>query len=66
LIGFVLLPQSVGMDLMRHYIMHTHTLLPVGYDWLFMGLQFLVLGWAARKVVASLERAARDQGLHYL
>jgi hypothetical protein len=54
------------MDLLRHYVMGTRTVLPVPYEWAVLGAQVVVYAIVARFVVGWLERIARDQGLHYL
>jgi ABC-type Fe3+/spermidine/putrescine transport system ATPase subunit len=65
-VGIVFLPMSFGMDLLRHYVMGTRTVLPVPYEWAVLGAQVVVYAIVARFVVGWLERIARDQGLHYL
>jgi ABC-2 type transport system permease protein len=65
-LGIVLLPMSFGMDLLRHYVMGTRTVLAVPYEWAILGAQAVVYAVVARFVVRWLERIARDQGLHYL
>jgi ABC-2 type transport system permease protein len=65
-LGIVAFPQSLGMDLLRHYLMGTRTLLLLPVEWLVMLAQFVGLGLLARMAVRRLERSARDQGLHYL
>jgi len=65
-VGIVLLPMSFGMDLLRHYVMGTQTVLAVPYEWAILAAQVIVYAIVARIVVSWLERIARDQGLHYL
>jgi len=65
-LGIVAFPQSLGMDLLRHYLMGTRTLLVMPVEWLVMLAQFVGLGVLAQQAVRRLERSARDQGLHYL
>jgi ABC-2 type transport system permease protein len=65
-IGIVALPQTFGMDLLRHYVMGTQTLLAVPYEWAILVAQFVGLGLLARLSVRRLERSAREEGLHYL
>jgi ABC-2 type transport system permease protein len=65
-VGIVLLPMSFGMDLLRHYVMGTRTVLAVPYEWLVLAGQVVVYAILARFVVGWLERIAREQGLHYL
>jgi ABC-2 type transport system permease protein len=65
-LGIVAFPQSLGMDLLRHYIMGTRTLLFLPVEWLVMLAQFVGLGLLAQLAVRRLERSAREQGLHYL
>lgn len=66
IIGIIVFPQSLGMDLLRHYLMGTQTLLDVPVEWLIMLTQFVVLGMLAQVAVRRLERSAREEGLHYL
>ena len=54
------------MDLLRHYVMGTRTVLAVPYEWATLAAQVVVYAIVARFVVRWLERIARDQGLHYL
>jgi ABC-2 type transport system permease protein len=65
-LGIVAFPQSLGMDLLRHYLMGTRTLLVLPAEWLVMLAQFAVLGLLAQLAVRRLERSAREEGLHYL
>jgi hypothetical protein len=66
LVATTLLPLTYGMDLLRHYVMGTHTILSAPYEWGALAAQLLGLGLLARWSVGWLERTARDQGLHYL
>ena len=65
-VGIVLLPQSFGIDLLRHYVMGTRTVIAVPYEWAGLVAQFVVFGIFARLSVKHLERSAREEGLHYL
>jgi len=65
-IGLILLPQTYGMDLLRHYVMHTRTAVPVSQEWVTLLAQAAIAVLIATSVVRRLERAARDQGLHYI
>jgi len=65
-IGIFAFPQSLGMDLLRHYLMGTHTLLEVPVEWLILLAQLVILGLLAWLAVRRLERSAREEGLHYL
>lgn len=65
-VGLTILPQTYGMDLLRHYVMRTHTIVPVAREWGVLLLQLVVCVVLARISVRRLERAARDQGLHYI
>lgn len=60
------LPQTFGMDLLRHYVMGTNTVMAVEYEWVALLIQLLVLGVGARLAVRHLERIAKEQGLHYI
>lgn len=66
IIGIVALPQSFGIDLLRHYVMGTRTVLATPYEWAILLGQVVLYGLLAQLTVRRLERAARDQGLHYL
>ena len=66
IIGIVALPQSFGMDLLRHYVMGTQTVLALPYEWAILLGQVVLYGLLAQFTVHRLERTARDQGLHYL
>ena len=65
-IGTVTLPQSFGMDLLRHYVMGTRTVIAVPYEWAVLLGQVVLYGLLAQLAVRRLERSAREQGLHYL
>jgi ABC-2 type transport system permease protein len=65
-IGIVALPQSFGMDLLRHYVMGTRPVLNVPIEWGILAAQFLGYALLANLAVRALERSARKQGLHYL
>jgi len=65
-IGIVALPQSFGMDLLRHYVMGTRTVLDLPYEWAVLIGQVALYSLLAQLAVRRLERTARDQGLHYL
>jgi ABC-2 type transport system permease protein len=65
-VGLTILPQTYGMDLLRHYAMRTNTIVPVTQEWAVLLLQMVVCVALARISVQRLERAARDQGLHYI
>jgi hypothetical protein len=54
------------MDLLRHYVMGTQTVLALPYEWAILLGQVVLYGLLAQLAVRRLERAARDQGLHYL
>ena len=64
--GIVLLPQSFGIDLLRHYVMGTPTVIGLPHEWAVLVIQFIVFGIFARLSVQRLERSAREEGLHYL
>lgn len=64
--GIVALPQSLGMDLLRHYVMGTRTVMAVAHEWAVLVGQFVVLGLLAALAVRRLERSAREEGLHYV
>jgi ABC-2 type transport system permease protein len=65
-VGIVFLPQSFGMDLLRHYVMGTRTVLAVPYEWAVLAAQIVVYAIVARFTVGRLERIAKAQGLHYV
>lgn len=64
--GIVALPQTFGMDLLRHYAMGTRTLMAVPHEWAILAAQLVVFSVLARLSVRWLERTAREEGLHYL
>jgi ABC-2 type transport system permease protein len=66
IVGIIAFPQSLGMDLLRHYLMGTRTVLVVHVEWLILLAQFVVLGLLAQQAVRRLERSAREEGLHYI
>jgi ABC-2 type transport system permease protein len=65
-VGIVTLPHSFGMDLLRHYVMGTRTVLSVPYEWAALVGQLVAYGILAKLAVKRLERTAREEGLHYL
>ncbi|MBN1933301.1 MAG: ABC transporter permease, partial [Anaerolineae bacterium] len=65
-IGIVTLPMSFGMDLLRHYVMGTRTVMAASYEWAILIGQLLGYALLASLTVRWLERSAREQGLHYL
>jgi len=65
-IGIIALPQSLGMDLLRHYVMGTRTVMEVPYEWAILAGQLIGYGILARVAIKRLERTAREEGLHYL
>jgi ABC-2 type transport system permease protein len=65
-IGIIALPQSFGMDLLRHYVMGTRTVIEVPYEWAVLAGQLIGYGILAWVAIKRLERTAREQGLHYL
>jgi len=46
--------------------MHTRTAVPVSQEWVTLLAQAAIAVLIATSVVRRLERAARDQGLHYI
>jgi ABC-2 type transport system permease protein len=64
--GIIAIPQSFGMDLLRHYVMGTNTLMPVWAEWAVLGAQLVGYAILARLVVRWLEHSAREEGLHYI
>jgi ABC-2 type transport system permease protein len=64
--GIIAIPQSFGMDLVRHYVMGTNTLMPVWAEWAVLAAQLVGYGILARLVVRWLEHSAREEGLHYI
>jgi len=64
--GLFALPQTHGMDLLRHYVMGTYTIVGAETEWLILLAQLFVYGCLALFAVTRLERSAREQGLHYL
>ncbi len=64
--GVLALPQTHGMDLLRHYVMGTYTIVGAQNEWLILLGQLVVYGALALYAVNRLEHTARDQGLHYI
>ena len=60
------LPQTFGIDLLRHYVMGTRPIMLVEYEWLMLLIQLAVLAAIAKLVVLYLEREGKKQGLHYI
>jgi len=60
------LPMTFGMDLLRHYVMGTNSILPVGFEWALLFTQLMILAVIAKLTVLYLERVAKEQGLHYI
>ena len=65
-VGIVTLPQSLGMDLLRHYVMGTRTVVEVPHEWAILAGQLVGYGILARVTIKRPERTAREDGLHYL
>jgi ABC-2 type transport system permease protein len=65
-IGILAFPQSLGMDLLRHYAMGTRTILEEPYEWAILAGQLVGYGILAQVTIQRLERTAREEGLHYL
>ena len=60
------LPMTFGMDLLRHYVMGTRSIMAVEYEWASLLLQLVVLALIAKLTVLRLERVAKEEGLHYI
>jgi len=60
------LPQTFGMDLLRHYVMGTKPIMAIEYEWALLFVQLLALALIAKLAVLYLERVAKEQGLHYI
>ena len=60
------LPPTFGMDLLRHYVMETRTIMTVEYEWVALSAQLLLLALVAKLAVLYLERVAKEEGLHYI
>lgn len=60
------LPMTFGMDLLRHYVMGTKSIMLVEYEWMLLLIQLIILASIARLAVLYLERQAKEQGLHYI
>jgi ABC-2 type transport system permease protein len=65
-VGIIALPQTFGMDLLRHYVMDTRTAMEAPYEWAILAGQLVGYGILARVAIKRLERTAREEGLHYL
>ncbi len=64
-IGYVM-PQTFGMDLLRHYVMRTTLIMAVEYEWISLFIVVLALSLIAKMATSYLERTAKEQGLHYI
>jgi len=60
------LPLTFGMDLLRFYVMKTTPIMSIEYEWLALLAQLIGFGIAAKLAVAYIQRAAKEQGLHYI
>jgi len=60
------LPITFGMDLLRHYVMGTKSIMAVEYEWLLLLAQLASLAIIAKLAIVYLERTAKEQGLHYI
>jgi ABC-2 type transport system permease protein len=60
------LPQTFGMDLLRHYVMGTKLIMAIEYEWALLFVQLMALALIAKLAVLYLERVAKEQGLHYI
>jgi len=65
IIGFSI-PVTFGMDLLRHYIMGTFTILSPIYEWVVLIAQLALLSMIAKFTVSYLEDKAKEEGLHYI
>ncbi|MCW4021459.1 MAG: ABC transporter permease [Candidatus Bathyarchaeota archaeon] len=65
MIGYFL-PQTFGMDLLRHYVIGTNLIVPETYEWTALLAQLAILGVLAKISIHRLEKTAKEQGLHYL
>jgi hypothetical protein len=52
------------MDLLRHYLMGTQTLMAVPAERLVLLIQFIGLGLLVMLAAERLERSAHEEGLH--
>jgi len=64
-VGYAL-PQTFGMDLLRHYVMKTTPIIAVEYEWVSLLALVVALSLLARLATAYLGRTAKEQGLHYI
>lgn len=65
IIGFSV-PVTLGMDLLRHYIMGTFTILNPMHEWVALIAQLILLSLIAKFTVSYLEGKAKEEGLHYI
>ena len=63
-IGYRRIPPESGMDLLRHYLMGTQTLMAVPAERLVLLIQFIGLGLLVMLAAERLERSAHEEGLH--
>jgi ABC-2 type transport system permease protein len=59
------IPFTFGMDLLRHYLMGTKSIMTIGYEWIALLIEFAAYVSIALLAVFYLERSAKEQGLHY-
>jgi len=65
LLGYCL-PITFGIDLLRHYVMNTNTIMPIINEWEVLLAQLIILAIIAKITVLYLERIAKGEGLHYI
>jgi len=65
LLGYCL-PITFRIDLLRHYVMNTNTIMPIINEWEVLLAQLIILAIIAKITVLYLERIAKEEGLHYI
>ena len=62
----LIFPQTLGIDLARHFILHTSPTFPILFQWVMLLLELLILGLVSTIALRYVERTAKREGLHYV
>jgi ABC-2 type transport system permease protein len=63
LVGF-LVPSAAGMDLLRHYVLGTYTIIGVQQEWGILVAELFILTFVAKVSINYLERVAKRSNLN--
>lgn len=58
-------PQTFGIDLSRHHLLHSSLVFPYMFEWLMLLLELLILAAVSLIALKYIERVAKKQGLHF-